>query len=149
LQERRGTGITDEKRQAEDAAAFGLLGCTHEALDTTDADPDWDYVESMLRLIIEENEPDRVFAPAPEPYDGHEQHNQIGLLARQLFPSATGYMTYTNGRERSVGVEVEYEPGWEGLKRAALQCYQSQIVLASTGHHFVRAVEDMREWYQP
>lgn len=149
LQELRGTGITDETRQAEDACAFGLLGVTHEVLDTTDADPDWDYVESILRLIVEENEPTWVFAPEVEWIGGHDQHNEVGMLAQKVFPEAIGYMTYTDGRNRSIGREVDREEGWAPLKLRALQCYRSQIGEPSTGHHFEAAYADPREWYQP
>ena len=88
-----------------------------------------------------------MFAPAVEA-GGHEQHNLVGELADKVFGGrVTHYMTYTNGRDRSRGVPVEFEPGWAALKLQALACYESQIRLASTGHHFTDW--PLHEWLQP
>lgn len=139
-------GVSDGERQAEDACAFALLGVTHEALDTGDREPDWEYVRAMLKVIDDDLPPDRVFAPAAE-QGGHEQHTTVAEIADEVFGvRVTHYLTYTNGRDRSRGVAVDCEPEWVGLKLCALACYRTQICLASTGHHFAQA---LHEWWQP
>lgn len=146
LQERRGTGITQATREAEDRLAFEFLGCTVEQWPYLDSAPDWGAVENALRLADERLAPERVFAPAPEP-DGHDQHNAVGNLALDVFGKrVTGYLTYRRGHGRSRSErEVAFKPHWPGLKLSALACYASQIQEPSTRDWFLEL--SLREWY--
>ncbi len=146
LQASRGTGITNEQRLEEDDCAFSEIGVTHEALEAWDADPDWEYVEAMLKVIDDdEGGFERVIAPAVLP-GGHDQHNRVGQIALDVFGARVThrYLTYVNGRDRVQGVPVEYEPGWVATKHLALACYRSQIAEPSTSHHFLAP---LYEWY--
>lgn len=146
VQERR-AGITDTTRQLEDAAAFGILGVGHETLDTTDVDPDWEYVEAMLHVFDDECPYDQVFAPAFE-VGGNEQHSIVGEIAGRVFGGrVTYYLTYhdspavksTNGVR--VGID---DPEWVQRKLLALACYRSQIC-SGTGS-LVHFLEDLHEY---
>jgi LmbE family N-acetylglucosaminyl deacetylase len=137
-------GITAETREAEDWAAFSGLGLSDWVQwPYLDTDPDWGAVENAMRLLDERVNPERVFAPAVEP-GGHEQHNQVGQLALDVYGAerVTGYLTYASGGVRSTGIEVPFEPSWIGLKLAALACYRSQLGTPS----WVHFVESLREY---
>jgi LmbE family N-acetylglucosaminyl deacetylase len=145
LQWDRGTGIKAAEREAEDACAIESLGCTVEHWPYPDSAPDWGAVENAMRLVDERLQPERVFAPAPEP-DGHEQHNAVGNLAHDVFGQrVTGYLTYRreHGRSRSEN-EVAFKPSWPALKLRALACYESQIQEPSTRAWFLELC--LREW---
>ena len=138
-----GFRVTSSEREAETDAAMKILGCEWEQWPFLDSVLDWTMMaEWFTPLSLRHGE---IFAPAVED-GGHEQHNHIGEIADIVFgvDRVTHYMTYTNGRGRSTGVPVPYEREWVALKLRALACYESQIRLESTGHHFVQGLE---EWY--
>ena len=93
----------------------------------------------MVREVIAEE----VYAPAVEE-GGHEQHNMIGRIVADIWRAeATHYLTYTNGRDRSISDRpVPVEPGWISAKFRALAHYESQIKMWP--HHFLA---EQREYY--
>lgn len=144
VQEVRGLGITSAQREAEDDAAFAILDVDHVQWPFPDIGDGGGMGEAFRELA---GGYDRVYAPAYEE-GGHEQHNQIGLLAAALFgPLLTPYLTYTRAGGKSEGRNrVNYEPEWVTLKLRAMACYRSQIETGAAGctEHFVR---DLREYY--
>jgi LmbE family N-acetylglucosaminyl deacetylase len=147
---RHGFGVTADEREAETAAAMDVLGCDWAQWPYLDSAPDWDEIMAQL-AHIEYLGVERVFAPAVEE-GGHDQHNRIGELADAIFGDrVTHYTTYEHGRgrsgrDRADAIPVPFEPGWVELKQRALACYQSQIRLESTGHHFTQPLD---EWVLP
>lgn len=142
---RKRHGVLPEDRVEESAAAMGVLGCEFRQLPveiwpTTD----WDQVEELL---LEEPEPEHVWAPLIEE-GGHRHHNRLGELAVRLWPGRVSfYATYTVDEEgwphRSVvGAPAPVEDGWADLKRRALDCYQSQIQQPGTRMHFEAPLDE-------
>lgn len=148
VQERRGIGVTNASRLAEnEAAVCGVLGLEWTQWPYSDADPDWGAVTRALEILDERLEPVRVLAPAVE-LGGHDHHNQVGSIARMLFGDRlTGYMTYRRHEGKSTGREVEYEPPWVTLKLRALACYRSQIETPAAGCT-PWFIGDQREWVE-
>lgn len=146
LQEQRGLGITAEQRELEDDCAFvklGLESWTHWPF--SDAAPDWTGIENAMRILDFEQQPELVFAPAPE-LGGHVQHNIVGDLAEKVFGERTRfYLTYRRGHGRSQGVLVDADPEWAPIKLDAVRCYRSQILEPSTRPWF-ESLYDVREW---
>ena len=68
------------------------MGATGEQWDFDDRDPDWRRVGTYLRGLDLAEQPERVYAPFPEP-DGHEHHNRIGLFAAEIWPAAVRFYT--------------------------------------------------------
>lgn len=115
-------GPTWEQREPEAAAACAILGCRREQRIYPDDAPPWDELRADLATL----RPETVWAPLPEP-DGHDHHNQIGRMARELFDDVRFYATYTRGGGKTTaGRLVEPEPGWEAIKRQAMSCYVTQ-----------------------
>lgn len=144
-------GIDAEMRTRETAAAMEILGIFWHQWEYPDNDPPWPAVvkslyDANLKAEFAEDPIERVWAPAIEE-GGHPHHNTLGEIADAIFADkVTHYLTYTNGRSRSEGRSVPFEREWIGLKLRALACYESQIKLESTGHHFVC---ELKEYYQP
>lgn len=139
-------GISHAERAAEDQAAMAVLGCEVEQWPEPDTNPDWEAIERMMRHFAETQPVNIALAPAVED-GGHEQHNQIGELAEQIFTGRgqlIRYMTYRRGYGRSVAHEVDFQPEWVQLKYKALSCYLSQIRERSTRTWFVD--EPIREY---
>lgn len=102
--------------------------------------------QDMLRIAAE-RELDVVFAPMVED-GGHDQHNLIGELARQVFPNVQGYATYRRGGGRTQTTnEVSFDPDWPARKLAAMACYRSQIRIENTRPWFFDD-DAYREWYE-
>lgn len=141
VQERRGTGITFHEREAEDAVALTILGCASTQWDYPDDRPDWDTIRVTMTGRL--GAYDRVYAPLPEG-GGHEHHNRVGELARDVFGgSATRfYATYTSSGKSTAGTLVEPAPGAVAAKLAALACYRSQSDLTSCQPHFLRGLDE-------
>ena len=112
-----------ETRERESEESCTVLGCDYEQWTHPDDHPDWDAV----RASMEKFSPERVWAPLPEP-GGHPHHNEIGGLARDLWPQTVFYATYTHEHGKTTtGTRIEPEEGWEATKREAMACYVSQI----------------------
>lgn len=131
------------ERAAESAAAMEVLGCDFEHLGFPCEDAPWDAVEARLR---QEPEPEHVWAPLPE-VDGHRHHNALAMLAIKIWPGRVSfYSTYhmvDAWPVRSiVGAPTSTEPGWDELKRAALDCYPTQSGHPGTAMHFQRPLAE-------
>lgn len=138
LQERRGTGITNEQRVNETNRALFWLGDPPvEFWQVSDFDPDWGVIDEKFSRLAADPELERVFAPAVED-GGHDQHNEIGERALAFFGDRVQpYLTYVRGSGRSVGTEVPFESDWPAKKLRALSCYESQIAEPSTAYWFL------------
>ncbi len=139
-------GITHAEREAEDVRAFRVLGVTHEQWTMGDADPRWDDLSAQMSHlrdggVIPGFPEGDVFAPWPEK-GGHEHHNRIGELARDIFGDrVTFYTTYRVGGPRTVGTPSEPEPWMIPLKLRALACYESQM-LRGPRRFFMHALDE-------
>lgn len=133
-------------RVAETEAAMSVLGVTDfRQWGFRDDAPDVAGLERALRDF--QGAFDMVFAPMVE-QGGHEQHNLIGRLAREVFPEVRGYATYSRGAGRTqTANEVGFEPGWPALKFSAMACYRSQIGIENTRPWFFDD-DAYREWYE-
>ncbi len=121
-------GITATEREAEDTNAFRILGLTHEQWPYGDAAPIWGHIEQGMLTDLKSESVERVFAPWPEK-GGHDHHNRVGELARDIFGDrVTFYTTYRVGGPRTVGTPSEPDPWMIPLKLSALACYESQIL---------------------
>lgn len=121
-------GITGEMRGEENARAFRELGLEPpiQWFFRDDA-PDWPEIAAAIGWRGYRNA-ERVFAPFPEP-GGHEQHNRVGELARDVFGDrVTYYATYKYGGPRTTGDPVPFEREWVPRKLRALACFESQIL---------------------
>lgn len=131
---RRRHYVPEPVREAETAAAMAILGCDDYHFLRVQCDhPDWVYLSEVLASF----DPTHVWAPLPED-DGHYHHNGVGRLALELWPDRiTLYSTYTmTGGRSTVGTPVPTDPGWDVLKRKALDCYVSQQARKGTRPHF-------------
>ena len=129
-----------EVRNAETAAAMKILGCDHQCLGVICDPSNWNRLERLLKAY----EPERVWAPLPEP-EGHLDHNGVGELALKLWPGRVSlYATYShNGDTRTqTGTAIEPDPSWPELKRKALKCYRSQRAKPDTAFHFERPLAE-------
>lgn len=141
-------GVLGVDRMLETIDALGVLGVdSHSSFmqwPVMDVNPDVDRLE---RLMLELGEFEQVFAPMVE-VGGHEQHNLIGELARQVFPNVQGYATYRRGDFRTrTQNEVAFDPDWPARKLAAMACYRSQIRIENTRPWFFDD-DAYREWYE-
>lgn len=154
-------GITAEMREAESSEALAILGCTLEQWPCPDIRPDWIAIETCMRDYDGAESPEIVFAPAysfeenghsfedeERPLAGVLHHDMVGALAERVFGERVRfYQTYTRwgGRVRE-GERIQLASDEALLKQAALNCYQSQIGLESTSHHFQGPHDE--EWMQ-
>jgi hypothetical protein len=138
---------SDFARYAETEAAAAVLGGQSMNLGFSEANPDWDKVGyRMEHLDGTRMDVDLVFAPLEEE-GGHSQHNEVGLLAREIFGDRCRfYATYKRGHSRTrTDNEVTPEPDWYARKFNAMSCYVSQINHPQMRPWF--AADDMlREW---
>ena len=119
----------DETRYAETEAAAEVLGVQSMSLGFSEANPDWDKVGYRMERFDEGRmDVDQVFAPLEEE-GGHPHHNEVGLLAREIFGDRCRfYATYKRGHSRTrTDNEVIPEADWYAIKFAAMSCYVSQI----------------------
>jgi hypothetical protein len=101
---------------------------------------DWEAVERRLLLELDDEEPDLVWVPLPEP-SGHRHHNRLAGVALALWPGRVRfYSTYHMVDDWPVrsahGERIEERDGWAELKRQALACYPSQSGRDGTAMHF-------------
>lgn len=120
------SGITWQEREAEDAAAMEILGCTWEQWAYDDDAPDWDAIRARIAELAPAFE--MVYAPACILH-GHPQHNEVAKIAADLTSPTRFYTTYVYGGPRIDGL-VEVHPTREAIlaKLRALACYESQIL---------------------
>jgi len=142
IQGNRGENITAEQRREETRQAMAILGCEVEFWGLRDDRLSATEIVHKCKALGTGHE---VFAPAVQ--GGNRQHDLVGRLAQQIFPRLIQYTTYTlseawtRGSREIVPTEEE-----RALKEKALACYQSQINLPATRHHF-EAVMGKSEWY--
>jgi LmbE family N-acetylglucosaminyl deacetylase len=138
------------ERTLETAAALEILGCTHHEWVMSADKPDWDkariWLSSWDSSSLVASTADRVYAPAVHP-DGHEQHNVVGELAREIFGDrVVSYMTYAPRGQRHIeGREIIPTTHEIRCKLMALACYRTQIENPSTRPWFFELL-DLREW---
>lgn len=148
---RGNTDATRSRRRTEtsEAVAF-LLSVTWSLrfLGLRDDAPDYDYFRDWLKQSSRRGAFDGLICPAWE-QDGHEQHNDVARICRDLWPAEqrTEYLTYTRTRGRSRSIcnadfsvlpahEVIPTPDMIARKHRALACYSSQM-----------EVENCRDWF--
>ena len=137
----------DATRYAETEAAAAVLGVQSMNLGFSEMHHDWDEIGyRMERLDQTRMDVDLVFAPLEEE-EGHAQHNDVGLLAREIFGSRCRfYATYRRGHGRTrTDNEVIPEPDWYAKKFRAMSCYTSQINHPQMRPWFA-ADDCLREW---
>ena len=139
-------------RSLETTAAITLLGCSHHEWPIP-ADEMEKHVDQMKIWMTAWNStslvastPDRVYAPAVNT-EGHEQHNLIGLLAREVFgDKVIPYGTYAPRGQREVLPQEVIPTAYEiQRKLQAIACYRTQMENSSTRPWFFDLL-DMREW---
>jgi LmbE family N-acetylglucosaminyl deacetylase len=152
VQVRRGNaGATADRRRRETYNALCHLQVSSDPifLGLRDDAPDYEYLRSQLKVMRDTGQFDGLICPAWE-QDGHEQHNGIARICRDIWPDEqrTEYLTYTRTHGRSRGVRDEAEgitrpvveviptPGMIARKHRALACYSSQM-----------EVENCRDWF--
>ncbi len=133
-----------ERREAETKAALAELGATGEQWDHDDRDPDWRDIGTQLRLLdLDARGWSVVYAPFPEAVDGHEQHDQLGRIAYDVWPtSVVFYTTYTRQNGRTVGERFDPTPGEIAGKLRAMAHYGSQLENWLTRPHFMRRLDE-------
>jgi LmbE family N-acetylglucosaminyl deacetylase len=137
---------TREKETRLALQTLGNNGGAYEQWPYRDSNPPWLDIMDDLGTMSEDLDIEHVWAPAIE-HGGHEHHNLLGQIARDVFPAdrVTYYLTYTHrGGKSTDGILVPREKGWKDLKKKALSRYESQIALPETAMHFSR---DLEEYY--
>lgn len=136
----------DEGRYYDELSpAASVLGCNWRGLAGRGTE---DAIRAAM-LASQEYGPSRVkhvWAPAYAE-DGHEDHNLIAMLAREVYGSRVrSYLTYApRGERQTNGDEVRPEPWMIARKLRALSFYVSQIELPATRPWFFDLL-DLREW---
>lgn len=137
-------------RTLETTRAIEILGCSHHEWPTPANKPDWEKARQWLSAwdssALVASVADRVYAPAIHP-EGHEDHNRVGELAREIFGDRVRfYTTYAPRGQRQYG-SVEIVPTADEIQRKllALACYRTQIEHPSTRPWFFELL-DLREW---
>lgn len=153
--ERGNAGAFAERRRNETRMALMELTVypktpmSPQFLGLRDDAPDYEQLRTRLKECRKAFEGDGIICPAWE-QDGHEQHNGVARVCRDLWPAEqrTEYLTYTRtgGRSRAIvdqekmcltsGFEVIPSPDMIARKHRALACYKSQM-----------EVENCREWF--
>lgn len=141
IQYERGDKITAEQRRNETREAMSILGAPVIFLGIRDTELTGDKLEEVLKYF----KADIVYAPAVQ--GGNGQHDIVGQVANLVFPNVIHYTTYTRSELWTTGsVEIKPTQSERILKNQALDCYRSQINLASTAPHFT-AVRQKSEFY--
>lgn len=143
IQPNRGDkGCSAEERRNETIKAMEILKCPVAFLGIKDTELTEPELRSRLKPFV--GSWDKVYAPAIQ--GGNAQHDLIGSVAREIFPSIFRYTTYTKTELWTKGIQ-EIKPTDEEmiLKAKALSCYDSQLKLPSTQPHFI-AVLNKSEW---
>lgn len=142
IQPNRGDiGCSAEERRAESQKAAELLGYEVVFLGIRDTQLTEENLIEALQLY---GDAEKVYAPTIQ--GGNHQHDLVGKVAKETFRNCVQYTTYTKTELWTKG-EIEVIPSEEekNKKIQALNCYQSQINLASTRPHFLAVIEKS-EW---
>lgn len=129
-------------RREETIAACELLGVPVVFLGIMDRL----LTEDALRLRLAGWEPERVYIPALQ--GGNPHHDIVNKVGLELFGRhrCEQYMTYSKTELYTTGSwELTPTPQERDLKNLVLECYTSQLNLASTRPHF-DAVRNKSEW---
>ena len=143
IQPNRGDlGCTEEIRKQETINAMAILKCPVVFLGIKDTELSETNFKERIRPFVGMFE--KIYAPYIQ--GGNSQHDIIGSVCREVFPSISRYTTYTKTELWTKG-DIEIVPTEEEkyLKTQALNCYKSQILLPSTRPHF-EAVLNKSEW---
>lgn len=137
------------RRTAETARAIDILGTSHHEWPMPANAMDWDQARTWLELWnspAHATVPEKVYAPNVHPL-GHEQHNQIGQLALEVFgDKVVPYTTYApRGQRESGRTELVPDAGEIAKKLQALACYETQIGSQVTRPWFFEML-NLREW---
>lgn len=142
IQHMRGdVGCHHSIRREETIEAMKLAGCSVVFLGI----PDISLTEELLRDRLKHFKPEMIYAPAIQ--GGNPQHDIVGKVAKELFGDrCEQYTTYTKTELYTTG-NFEVNPTIQELelKEKMLECYKSQLSLASTIPHF-QAVKGKSEW---
>lgn len=144
IQAQRGDGITAQQRNEEALKAMEILGCASCFASLPDTQLNREDLFSLFRRFYGF---EKIYAPMPYE-NGNPHHSMIGEVAKEVWPEAIQYATYTrtnlwmNGKTEIIPTKEEL-----ALKQKALACYRSQIILPSTRPHFI-AVLGKSEWYE-
>lgn len=136
----KGSQIMPRPREASIVTFIGLR----------DDAPDWEYFRTWLKQRRDGPNPqfDGIICPAWE-QNGHDQHNGVARICRDLWPAEQRieYLTYTrtHGRSRSAH-EVIPTPDMIARKHRALACYASQMEVENCRDWFLG---DLREYILP
>lgn len=134
-------GCEADKRRKETIEAMAIAGCPVMFLGI----PDTELTDQGLRDRLKGFNAETVYAPAIQ--GGNKQHDIVGRVAGELFgDNCKYYTTYTKTQLHTTG-QVEIKPTGQELelKNKMLECYSSQLRLASTHPHF-EAVKGKSEW---
>lgn len=134
------------ERRRETEKAMGLLGCDWLASLLPETKVDEDALRGFL-ADLDGPAVERVFAPAVEE-DGHEHHSLVGQLALDVFGiKVRPYMTYRRGFGRSKGKTAVIPTAVErAVKKAAINCYRSQVENPATAYWFSDESAWWTEW---
>jgi LmbE family N-acetylglucosaminyl deacetylase len=132
-----------ERREAETEAALAELGAPAWAQwEFDDRQPDWPAIRQRLQELPADG---MVYAPFPEPVDGHDQHNLLGVAALDVFGRhrVQLYTTYSRQNGKSaIGSRVDPTPDEIAGKLRAMACYGSQLENWLTRPHFMRGLDE-------
>lgn len=133
-----------QERSIETTRAIEILGCSHHEWPV----PSGKIDPAQVRLWLKGwDHATQVYAPAIHP-EGHEEHNLIGELAREVFGDrVVFYTTYAPRGQRHIG-SLEIIPSTDEIqwKLQALACYRTQISYPLTRPWFFDLL-DLREWH--
>jgi hypothetical protein len=128
-------GQVDAKtRQWESMMAMAHVGVPYICWNGSESAPDWSAIWTRMAHLDRDEKIDCVWAPLPEPVDGHDHHDRIGEAALSVFGDRCRfYATYRRGSARTqTDNEVIPEPDWPAKKFQAMSMYVSQINLPAT-----------------
>jgi LmbE family N-acetylglucosaminyl deacetylase len=126
-------GCSAEERAKETEEACKILDCEVIRLGIRDDQISDALFRSALEQGFDPNE--KVYLPALQ--GGNFAHDIVSRVGSEFFRDVTYYATYSKGEHFSpIGEPVIPTEEELALKNRALDCYQSQISLASTRPHF-------------
>lgn len=138
--------ITPEQRILETLDAMSILGGKVIFLHIKDTEL---TEEILIQKLNNFSKPDLVYAPAIQ--EGHEHHDLVGYIAKELYDNVIHYATYTKDSlspvqkgNKSIQKEIKPTLPEMELKNRALDCYKSQLKINKP--HF-DAVRNQPEYY--